>query len=161
MRPVVGRVQIDGDPPHPPMQAAPMPLDHARRQLPCHSVERAAARGVLESRDRRLRRQGRAGHGVSPEQQLVDGILRQVVGIVAVGMTARDAEDPLSDQLRERVPNLLRHALVGETPGKRLDEAVHALGCLEQDGAAVGTRLLAVERGDEGLVEEIREQDSL
>ena len=91
----------------------------------------------------------------------MDGILRQVVGVVAVGMTARDAEDPLSDQLRERVPNLLRRALVGETPGKRLDEAVHALGCLEQDGPAVGTRLLAVERRDEGLVEEIREQDSL
>ena len=63
-----------------------------------------------------MRRQGRAGHGVPPEQQLVDGILRQVVGVVAVGMTARDAEDPLSDQLRERVPNLLRRALVGETP---------------------------------------------
>ena len=94
---------------------------------------------------------GDTGHGVPPEQQLVDGILRQVVGVVAVGMTARDAEDPLSDQLRERVPNLLRRALVGETPGKRLDEAVHALGCLEQDGPAVGTRLLAVERRDEGL----------
>ena len=95
MRPVVGRVQIDGDPPHPPPQAASMPLDHARRQLPRHSVERAAARAVLEPRDRWLRRQGRAGHGVPPEQQLVDGILRQVVGVVAVGMTARDAEDPL------------------------------------------------------------------
>ena len=161
MRPVVSRVQIDGDPPHSPVQAAPMPLDHARRQLPRHSVERAAARAVLEPRDRRLRRQGRAGHRVSPEQQLVDGVLRQVVRVVAVGMTARDAEDPLSDQLRERVPNLLRRALVGETPSERLDEAVHALGRLEQDAAAVGTRLLAVERRDEGLVEEIREQDSL
>ena len=161
MRPVVGRVQIDGDPPHPPPQAAPVPLDHARRQLPRHAVERAAARPVLEPRDRRLRRQGRAGHRVSPEQQLVDGVLRQAVGVVAVGMTARDAEDPLPNQLRERVPNLLRRALVGETPGKRLDEAVHALGCLEQDAAAVGTRLLAVERRDEGLVEEVWEQDSL
>ena len=54
-----------------------------------------------------------------------------------------------------------RRALVGETPAERLDEAVHALGRLEQDAAAVGTRLLAVERRDEGLVEEIREQDSL
>ena len=67
-------------------------------------------------------------------------------------MTARDAEDPLSDQLRERVPNLLRRALVRETPGERLDEAVHALGRLEQDAAAVGTCLLAVERRDEELV---------
>ena len=61
----------------------------------------------------------------------------------------------------ERVPNLLRRALVGETPGKRLDEAVHPLGRLEEDGATIRARLLAVERGDDGLVEELREQDSL
>ena len=66
-----------------------------------------------------------------------------------------------ADQIRERVPNLLRGALVGQTPGERLDQAVHALGRLEQDGAAVGTRVFLVERGDEGLVEQIREQNSL
>ena len=83
----------------------------------------------------------------------MDGVVGQVVGIVAIGMTARDAEDPLADQIRERVPNLLRGALVGQTLGERLDQAVHALGRLEQDGAAVGTRVFLVERGDEGLVE--------
>ena len=62
MRLVVGRVQIDGDTPHPPVQTTPMPLDDARRQLAPHPVERGAARAVLEPRDRRLRRQGRAGH---------------------------------------------------------------------------------------------------
>ena len=108
-----------------------------------------------------LRRQGRAGHRVPPEQQLVDGVVGQVVGIVAIGMTARDAENPLADQVRERVPNLPSGALVGQTPGERLDQAVHALGRLEQDGAAVGTRVFLVERGDEGLVEQIREQNSL
>ena len=88
-------------------------------------------------------------------------VVGQVIGIVAVGVTARDGEDALSDQIRERVPNLLWGAPVGETPGKRLDEAIHALGRLEQNGAAIGTGVLAVERGDEGLVEEFREQDSL
>ena len=76
-------------------------------------------------------------------------------------MTARDAEDPLADQVRERVPNLPRCAFVGQTPGERLDQAIHALGRLEQHGAAVGTRVFLVERGDEGLVEQIREQNSL
>ena len=88
------------------VQAAPMTLDDARCQLAPHPVEHGAARAVLESRDRGLRRQGRAGHRVPPEQQLVDGVVGQVVGIVAIGMTARDAEDPLADQVRERVPNL-------------------------------------------------------
>ena len=76
-------------------------------------------------------------------------------------MAAGDAEDPLTDQLLERVPDLVRRAFVDQTPGERLDQAVHALGRLEQDGAAIGARLLAVELGDEGLVEQIREQDSL
>ena len=75
-------------------------------------------------------------------------------------MTARDAEDPLADQVRERVPNLPRCAFVGQTPGERLDQAVHTLSRLEQDSAAVRTRVLLVERGDEGLVEQIREQNS-
>ena len=35
-----------------------------------------------------------------------------MVGIVAIGMNARDAEVPLTDQVRERVPNL--------PPGARL-----------------------------------------
>ena len=84
-----------------------------------------------------------------------------MVGIVAVRMTARDAEDPLPNQVRERVSNLRRRALVGETTGKPLDEVVHALRRLEKDGAAIRARLLAVESGHEGLVEELREQDSL
>ena len=161
VRLVVGRIQIDGDTPHPPVQTTPMPLDDARRQLAPHPVERGAARAVLEPRDRRLRRQGRAGHRVPPEQQLVDGVVGQVVGIVAIGMTARDAEDPLADQVRERVPNLPRCALVGQTPGERLDHAVHTLSRLEQDSAAVGTRVLLIERGDEGRGEQIREQNRL
>ena len=80
---------------------------------------------------------GAPGHRVSPEQQLVDGVLGQVVGVVAIGMTAGNAEDPLADQIRERVPNLPRRAPVGQTPGKPLDEAVHALGRLEEDGTAI------------------------
>ena len=137
-----------------------MPLDDARRQLAPHPVERSPARAVLEPRDRRLRRQGRAGHRVSPEQQLVDRVIGQVVGIVAIGMSARDAEDPLADQVLTRVPNLPRCASVGQTPGERRDHAVHPLRRLEQDGTAIGTRLLAVERGDEGRVEQIGKQDS-
>ena len=69
-------------------------LDDARRRLAPHAVERSPARAVLEPRDRRLRRLGRAPHRVSPEQQLVDRVVRQVVGIVAIAMTGRDAEDP-------------------------------------------------------------------
>ena len=50
---------------------------------------------------------------------------------------------------------------VGETPGERRDQAVHPLRRLEQDGTAILNCLLAVERGDEGLGEQIGTQDSL
>ena len=71
-------------------------------------------------------------------------------------MTARDAEDPLPNQVPERVSNLRRRALVGETTGKPLDEAVHALRRLEKDGAAIRARLLAVH----AACRRLREQDS-
>ena len=37
--------------------------------------------------------------GVGIDVQLVDGVVGQVVGIVAIGMTARDAEDPLAERI--------------------------------------------------------------
>ena len=89
---IVGRVQIDRDPPRPPLPALPVPLDDALGQLPCHPVQGAPAHTVLESRQRRLRRQALAGDRVPPQQQLVDGIFGEVVGIVPVRMAARDAE---------------------------------------------------------------------
>ena len=91
----------------------------------------------------------------------MDRVVGQMVGIVAIGMTARDAEDPPGGSGPRACAGLPRCAFVGQTPGERLDQAVHVLGRLEQDGAAGGTRVLLVERGDEGLVEQIREQNSL
>ena len=85
----------------------------------------------------------------------------EVLGIVAVGMTAGDAEDALADQVRERMPNLLRRALVAQAPGERLDQPVHTLGRLEQDRPTVGACLLLVELGHQRLVEQIREQNTL
>ena len=52
----------------------------------------------------------------------------------------------------------LRSVSVGETPGERRDQAVHPLRRLEQDGTAILNCLLAVERRDEGLVEQIGTQ---
>ena len=161
MRPVVGRVQIDRDASRPPVESAPMPLDDARRQLAPHPIEGRAARVVLKPRDRRLRRQPPAGHRVASQQQLVDRIVGEMVGIVAIGMAAGDTEDPLADQVLERVPNLLRRAFIHQTAGERLDQAIHPLGRLEQHGPAIRTRLLAVEGGHERLVEQIREPNSL
>ena len=108
-----------------------MPLDDPRGQLVRHTVDRAAVDRVLEPRQRRLRGQALTRNRVSVEQQLVDRVVGEAVAIVAVGMAAGDAEDALADQIRERVPGLVRRPLVEQTPGERLDQAVGALGHLE------------------------------
>ena len=72
-----------------------------------------------------------------------------------------DTEDPVADPVRTRVPNLPRRASVSQTPCERRDHAVHTLGRLEGHGTAILARVLAVERSDEELVEQIRGQDSL
>ena len=161
VRRVVGRVEVDRDAAHPPAQPAAMPLDDRRRQLAPQPIERNAPRTVLEPRDRRLRGQTRARHRVAPEQQLVNWVVGEPVRIVAVGMAAGDAEHPLADQVLERVPDLLRRPAVNQTPAERLDQPVDALGRLEQHGAAVRARLLAVERGHERLAEQIGEENRL
>ena len=91
----------------------------------------------------------------------MDRVVGEVVGVVAIGMTAGNAEDPLSEQRRQRVPDLPGLPPVHQTPGETRHQPIHALRRLEQDGAAIGTRVPAVERRDEGLVEEIRKEDSL
>ena len=161
VRRVVGRIQVDRDPPRPPVQPALMPLDDPHRQLASQLVEGGPADAVLEPRDRRLRGQRLAGDWVPPQQQLVDRVVGEVVGVVAIGMTAGNAEDPLAEQLRQRVPDLPGLPSVHQTPGETRHQPIHALRRLEQDGAAIGTRVPAVERRDEGLVEEIRKEDSL
>jgi hypothetical protein len=161
VRRVVRRVQVDRDAPRPPGQAAAMPRDDPRGQLLGHAVDPAAVDRVLEPRQRRLRGQALTRNRVSVEQQLVNGVVGEAVAVVAVGMAAGDAEDAPADQVRERVPSLVRRPLVEQTPGERLDQAVDALGCLQQNRPAVGTGLLLVELGMQRLVEQIREQNSL
>ena len=83
VRRVVGRIQVDRDPPRPPVQPALMPLDDPHRQLASQLVEGGPADAVLEPRDRRLRGQRLPRHRVPPEQQLVDRVVGEVVGVVA------------------------------------------------------------------------------
>ena len=158
---VVGGVEIDRDPPRAPAEASLMPLDHARREFAPHRIEGLDPDLVFKPRDRRLRGERVAHHRVAPEQQLVNGIVGEPVGIVGIGMATRDTEDPLGQQVPQRVPDLAGLPGVDQTLGEPLDHPVLPLCRLEQDGPTIGTRVLLIERGDEGCVEEIREEDSL
>ena len=101
------------------------------------------------------------GDRIPPEQQLVNGVVAQPVGIVPIGMATRDAEDPLAEQVRQRMPDLARLPVVDQTLGESLDHAVLPLRGFEQDRSSIGARVRLIEGGNEGLVEEIRKEDSL
>ena len=138
---VIGGVEIDRDPAGPPAEPPVMPLDHARRQVAPHRVELLDPDVVFKPRDRRLRREGVARHRVTTEQQLVNGVVGEAVGIVGIGMAARDAEDPLGEQVPQRVPDLPGLPVINQTPGDPIDHVVARLRRLEQDGAAIGARV--------------------
>ena len=158
---VIGGVEIDRDPAGPPAEPPVMPLDHARRQVAPHRVELLDPDVVFKPRDRRLRREGVARHRVTTEQQLVNGVVGEAVGIVGIGMAARDAEDPLGEQVPQRVPDLPGLPVINQTPGDPIDHVVARLRRLEQDGAAIGARVRLIERGDEGFIKQVRKEHSL
>ncbi|MCH7748613.1 MAG: hypothetical protein IH939_11015 [Acidobacteria bacterium] len=72
-----------------------------------------------------------------------------------------NAEDPLAEQDSQRLPDCPGLPGIDETPAEAIDHAVTRLSRLEQNGAALGARVLLIERRDEEFVEEGRKQDSL
>ena len=56
-----------------------------------------------------------ASHRVTPQQQLVDGVVGEMLRVVTVGMAAGDGEDPLAEQVRHHVPDLAGFARVDQT----------------------------------------------
>lgn len=114
-------------------------------------IEIGAAYGVLEPRQRRLRTQGRAVERIALEQQLVDRVVGQPRGVVAVGVATGQPEDALPQQIPERVRHLAGLATVAKGAGQAPGQAEPIVDRLEQHGAAVGTGLGLVEPDDDRL----------
>ena len=117
--------------------------------------------GVLEARDRRLRRQPAAVDGIAPQQQFVDRIVGEPVGVIAVGMATRDSEDALREQIADAVRHPRRRARIGNRRGQRGQQAELAIGRLEQNRAAVGTRVGLIKCRDQGAIGQVGKQNSL
>ena len=83
------------------------------------------------------------------------------VALCNLSVAAGDPEDALTEELDRVVIDLPSLPLVAKTGSKRFGQAETLVGGLEQDGAAVGVRLLLIEGGDEGLFEQIGKQDRL
>src|SRR6266704_2522512 len=148
---VVGGIQIDRDPPDAPVQAPPLLRDHGVGQHVRHGAQFSRAHGVLESRQRGLRGQAEPGEGIAAQHQLVDRVVDQPGGVVAVGVAPAQPEDALLEQLDRLVQDLARRPRIVEAGGQPLRQTQLGIQGLDQDQAAVGAYVWQVEAGDDRL----------
>jgi len=94
----------------------------------------------------------RAGpaRGIALEQELVDRIVGQPGGVVAVGVAAGEAKESLPEQLERLMLDLARLAVVLETRRQPLGQPELGVDPLEQDRPPVGAGVRLVEGGDDG-----------
>ena len=91
----------------------------------------------------------------------VDRIAADPGGVVAVGIAGRQREDPLRDQLFDRVIDLAGLPVIRHAVGQSLDQAQATIRGLHQNRPSVRGRVGLIETGDDGLVEQIVEQKGL
>ena len=83
----------------------------------------------------------------------MDRIVGETSGVVTVGLPAGDAVGPLRDEISQAMDQLPFLPTVRQAGAQRIDQAQTAIGGLEQQRAPVGTGVLLVELGDNGLAE--------
>jgi hypothetical protein len=91
----------------------------------------------------------------------VDRVFGETSSVVAVGVTAGQSVDPLGDEIGQLVLDLSRLALIRQAAAERVDQPEPTIRSFEQQRTAVGTGVLLVELGNNGLVEKIGEQETL
>ena len=88
-------------------------------------------------------------------------VVREPIGVVRIGMAAGEPEDPLRQQIHERMPHLPGLPIIDEAAGEAIDQPVARLRGLDQNRSAIRARVWLIEGRDEGFVEEVWEEDSL
>ena len=117
----VGGIEIDGDEPNALAQALAVKGQHGVGQRRPQPIEIGPPHGVLEPRQRRLRPRRRALERIALEQQLVDRIVDQPRGVVAVRVATGQPEDALAQQIPERDAQRSGHGGLG------VEEADHGV----------------------------------
>ena len=161
VRRVVRHIEIDRDATRAPAQPLAMAIDHGGRQRAADAIQRTRPDAIFKPRDRGLRGEGLPLHRIAVEQQLLDRIVGEPVGIVAIGIAGGDAEDALREHVRQRMRDAGRVAGVRETGRQPRRQIQAAVGRLQQDRATVPTGVRLIEDRDEGLGEEVWEENSL
>ena len=86
-----------------------------------------------------------AGQGIAIEELLVDGVVRQRVGVIGVRMATRDPEDPLRQQIAQGVVDPRWVPRIGEDGRESINQPHASIDPLEQHGASIGTGVGLIE----------------
>lgn len=100
-------------------------------------------------------------HRITPEQQFVNRVVGESIGVVRIGMAASEPVDALRQRILKRMPHVPRLSIIDEASGEAIDQLVPRFRRFQHHRTAVGARVRLIERRDEGFVEEVGEEDSL
>jgi hypothetical protein len=137
VRRIVGRVQVDRDPPGATVPATPMLGDHRAGQPVADADQIVSAHRVLEAREGRRRAQGGPRQRLAVEHHLVHRVVGEPGGVVAIEIAGGQAKDPLPDQVEQRVRDLARLPGVRQARRDRLRQPPPLVHRLEQNQAAI------------------------
>jgi hypothetical protein len=138
-----------------------MAFDHALRQCLAHPVQIRTPHRILKPRQCRLRGQRRPTDRVTSDQQLLDRILGQSRGIVAVWIPAGDRLQALAHQIPDRVFDLARLPSVHDAARQALRQTQPLVAGLQQNCSTIGTAVALVELRHHRTAKQVRKQDSL
>ena len=65
-------------------------------------------------------------HGITPQQQFVNRVVGEPVGVVRIGMPAGEPVDALRQQIREGVSHFPRLPIIDEAASEALDNSYRA-----------------------------------
>ena len=108
----------------------------------CEPRRLRLARRVLQTADRRLRRQWRAALRTAPDRDLHQRVMPQPVEVDGILVAAGDCTDARHHHFEHRVPDAARIAVIRHRIGKPPAHAELALRLSQQQQTAVG-RLVA------------------
>ena len=98
---------------------------------------------------------------ISTDQQLLDRVLGQASGIIAVDVAAGDPEQSLSDQVPDRMLDLARLPTVTDAGRQSLRQPQPLVARLQQNCPAVGAAVLLVELHHHRAAKQVGKQDRL
>ena len=138
-----------------------MPVDHGVGDGLGESVELAGPHRILEARERGLGGQPVARDRRSSHEHLVDRIVGEHAGVVAVGMAQCDGEHPLPQNLDQLVLHLAGLTAIAQAVRQLRAQPQPFVDGLQQQATAIGAAMGLIEGRHNGLRNQLGKKNRL